>query len=141
MRLPPLPVLVRMPLSPRCRKKILFSHRYRKQLPSTLCDAHNLPQIPPVVETERLSQPPPEQTVALRPETGLSDITPVDDEGTWVFYVGNVSTDSFPHGHRILIRGKSSIRAQLRPSCMTSSKAKAVTPSGTSSSVALVVAV
>lgn len=27
----------------------------------------------------------------------VSDTTPVDDDGAWVFYVGNVSVDAFPH--------------------------------------------
>ena len=98
--LPPLPVSVRTLLFPRlCRKKTQFSRRYRKQRPSTLLDTDGFPQIQPVIETKRLSQPPPEaeQTVAITPKMELSDTTPADDDGAWVFFVGNVSVDCFPH--------------------------------------------
>ena len=100
MCLPPLPASVRTLLFPRlCRKKIPFSPRYRKRPPSTLRDTHGFPQIPLVVETKRLSPAlsEVEQTVAVRPKMELSDTTPVDDNGAWVFFVGNVSVDAFPH--------------------------------------------
>lgn len=56
-------------------------------------------QIPPVVEPERVSQAPPEaeQTVAVRPKVELSDTDPVEDDGAWVFFVGNVSANAFSH--------------------------------------------